>query len=433
MNIKLKVWQILSVITLFVSAPGLTHAQGRLELSMEGAVNYAIEHNRMMQNASYSVKESQAGLKSTIAQGLPQVEAKIDYQNFFNSEASIGPMTFEFKPTSNLNFSVGQLIFSGNYIVGVQMSMLFREMSEVNLKKTDADIRAQVLKSYYLVLVSAKSKEIMEKNVNNLDDVITKTNTLVSAGVLDGTDRDQIAIQKTMLQNAVRSAERQLEMALNLLRLQLGVSANTEIQLSDNLESILLKVRPEQAKQNSFDLQQNNDFQLMMLQRKLAAKKVLMEKSKFLPTVSGFYSYTEKLKEPELDFSPKQIIGFNISIPIFSSGSRYFSHAQARYQQKAVENQLELLSDQLSIQEKQLRFNLKTAIEQYQAQKENAELAARVYDNIYLKYQQGIVSGIDMTTANSNKLQAENSYIMAIMQLLDANTEMIKLTNQLPK
>ncbi len=426
-NNKTKLF-LLTVTIFFVH--GLT-AQNRLDLSLEGAVNYAIEHNKMVENASLSVQEAQAAYRSTIAQGLPQVDATIDYQNFFNAKAYIGPMSFTFNPTSNLNITVGQLIFSGSYIVGIQMAKLYHEITEISFRKTDAEIRSQVMNSYYLVLISVRSLEILEQNVENMEDVIAKTEALVTVGMLDETDADQIRLQKTILENAVKSAVRQLELATNLLRMQLGVNAQTEIVLTDELFAIVSQTNVNKTLTSSYNVNQNLDFQLMLLQRDIAKKQFNLEKAKFLPTITGFYNYTEKIKKPELDFSPKNVIGLNISIPIFSSGARYFSHTQAKLQYKSVENQLEFVTDQLSIQEKQLRQNLKTAMEQYQAQKENIDLARRVYNNIYIKYQQGIISGLDMTTANTNLLQAENGYIMAIMQFLEAKTSLDVFLNQI--
>jgi outer membrane protein len=409
----------------------VAQAQNKLELSLQAAMDFAVENNKMMQNAGLSIEESQAALRATVAQGLPQVEAKMDYQNFFNSMVYLGPMSFEFTPTSNLSVSVGQLIFSGSYIVGIQMAVLFREITELSYQKTEADIRAQVMNTYYLVLISQRSLEIIQQNVKNMEDVITKTQALVTVGILDETDADQIKLQKMMLENAVLSAQRQLELAKNLMRMLLGVNAQTEVVLTDDLFTLLTGADIEKTLNTAYDAQANLDFQLMMLQKDLAKKKLNMEKTKFLPTVAGFYNYTEKIKKPELDFSPKNIIGFNVSFPIFTSGVRYYSHAQAKIQYQVAQNQMDFVADQLSIQENQLRQNLKTASEQYNAQKENIVLARRVYDNLYLKYQQGVVSGLDMTTSNSNLLMAENSYIMAIMQLLDAKTALDKFLNQI--
>ena len=78
---------------------------------------------------------------------------------------------------------------------------------------------------------------------------------------------------------------------------------------------------------------------------------------------------------------------------------------------------------------KQYRYNLRTGMEQYRSQKENVEVSERVYGSINLKYRQGLVSSLDLTTANNNYLQAESAYINSMVQLLNAALDLNKLLN----
>jgi outer membrane protein len=156
-----------------------------------------------------------------------------------------------------------------------------------------------------------------------------------------------------------------------------------------------------------------------------------MEKMSFLPTLTGFYSYTEKVLRPDFDMTPPNLIGLQMSIPIFSSGMRKAKLDQAKIEYKTTLNNKGLLIDQLMILEKQYRFNLNTTIEQYESQKNNVEVSKRVFNNINLKYQQGLVSSLDLTTANNNYLQAETNYISSLMQLLNAQLTLDKLLNRL--
>jgi len=150
-----------------------------------------------------------------------------------------------------------------------------------------------------------------------------------------------------------------------------------------------------------------------------------------LPTITGFYNYTYKFLTTDFDMTPPNMIGLNMSVPIFSSGLRKAKLDQAKIQYETTQNNKALLEDQLLISEKQYRFNLSTALEQYESQKKNVEVSKRVYDNIALKYEQGMVSSLDLTTANNNYLQAENSYISALIQLLQAQLALDKLLNKI--
>ena len=83
------------------------------------------------------------------------------------------------------------------------------------------------------------------------------------------------------------------------------------------------------------------------------------------------------------------------------------------------------------MQEKQYRYDLISAIEQYELQKQNVDVARRVYDKIDMKYNQGVSSSLDLTQANSNLLDAENNYISSLMNLLQAKLNYNKLLNNL--
>jgi len=58
-------------------------------------------------------------------------------------------------------------------------------------------------------------------------------------------------------------------------------------------------------------------------------------------------------------------------------------------------------------------------------------IAGRVLKSIQNKYQQGLVSSLDLTQANSNYLNAENNYITSVLTLLQAQTSLDKLYNTL--
>ncbi len=420
-------WMFLSVVS----------GQEKLSFTLAAAKDYALNYNKMLKTAGFNVDKAHEKLAESIANGLPQVDATVDYSNFFgasmeirfseNAPASMIP----FKPTSNFNLRVGQLIFSGNYIVGIKIAKLAEEMAARNVEKSELDIIQQVTQSYYLVLISEDLQDIVEKNLENVRDLYNKTKLMVSTGVAEQTDLDQISIQVAFLENTLKSGERQIEMAYNMLRLNLGIPADTEITLTEKMPGILAGINFEDALTDPFELSKNIDYQLVKKQEEMSARQVELEKMGYLPTVSGFYNYTYKILKPNFDISPKNVIGLNVSIPIFSSGVRKHKVSEARIGLESARINKEYLSDQLSIQEKQLRFNLRNALDKYQSQKENVEVSERVYENMNMKYQQGLVSSIDLTTSNSNYLQAETQYVNALLQLLQAHTELEKLMNEL--
>ena len=90
-----------------------------------------------------------------------------------------------------------------------------------------------------------------------------------------------------------------------------------------------------------------------------------------------------------------------------------------------------MVTDQLLLQEKQLRYNLVNANQQYISQKDNIDVSKRVYASMENKFRQGMASSLELTQANTLYLQAENNYITSLMSLLQTKLALDKLLNNL--
>jgi outer membrane protein len=413
------------------------NGQEKLSLSLEEARKHSIEYNKTVKNADLAIDESRKKINEVLSAGLPQADVAIDYSNFlgaemeFSFQEGLPPQKIPFNPTSNLNLTVSQLIFNGGYIVGLQSARLYKELTETSYLKTEQDIKEQVTKSYYNALVSEMTIGILLKNLDNTKEIFEKTKTMVSVGMAEKLDVDQFEVQLASLENALKSAGRQKELSYNLLRFQLGIAVDTPIELTDSLNGLLQEFRFGLLTENDFSLQDNIDYRLMLTQEKLSEKQVSLNKMNYLPTLTGFYRYTNKILKPRFDLSPQNVVGLNLSIPILSSGMRNAQLSQARIQYETTLNNKELLTDQLLLQVKQSRFNLATAMEQYENRKRNVDVAYSIYENYRLKFEQGVVSSLDLTISNNNYLQAESDYLMAIISLFDAQLTLQKLMNSL--
>ena len=413
------------------------YAQDKLSFDLQSAKEYALKYNKTIRNSGLSVSQSQEKLWEAISAGLPQINAKTDYSNSMGAKISIQfqedmPATeIPIKPTSNFNLQVGQLLFNGNYIVGVQIAKLLGTFSEKDLARTERDVISQLTQSYYLVKVSEESLKILKANTENLQAIYKKTEPMVQVGMREKYELDQLLVQVNSLNNAYNTAERQYEVAKNMLRLQLGVSAETEIVLTEDLAGLLEIDQVRACLASSFDVDQNVDYQLMNLQEQMSEKQVSMQKSNYLPTISGYYSFTHKILKPAFDMSPAHVMGLQMNIPVFSSGERRSKVRQAKIDLETAQNNKMLLEDQLGIQYKQLTFNLKSAVENYENQERNIQVARDVYENLKQKYEQGFISGLELTSADNNYLKAESDLLSAKLEVLKAQNELNTLTGNI--
>ncbi|HRY98390.1 MAG TPA: TolC family protein [Bacteroidales bacterium] len=421
------------IALVFLIGTSRTGAQESLSLSLEEARKHALEFNKTLHGSALAMEKARQELREAVANGLPQIAATADYSNSLGAVMSIRfnenlPATeIEMKPTGNFYLNVNQLLFSGNYIVGVQMARLSEELSRTNLQKTELEVATQVSEAYYLCLMARESRRIVEQNLSNLESLYTKTAAMGKVGMIEQTDVDQLQVQVMAMRNAVSAIGRQEEMALNMLRLQLGVAPTTRLTLSASLDALMNDASGAGLLTVPFDPDKSVDYRLMKQQELLAGKAVNMQRANALPSLGAFYRYTYQFIEPNFNMTPPNMVGLQLNVPLFSSGLRTAQTRQALIDLKSLRNQISLLEDQLSLQDQQLRTDLNNALEAYQNQRQSVEVSRRVYQSLKLKYEQGLISGLDLISADNNYLKAENAYLSAMLDVLNARLRMEKL------
>ena len=334
------------------------------------------------------------------------------------------------KDQANARFQVSQLIFSGQFWVGLEIADIYREMSKTQVKKTEKDVKEQVTQTYYLILATEESLNILNKNLENLNKTLTHTKNMYNAGVLEKYDVDQLRMNVSQLKNSREATKRNLQLTYNMLKIQLGLEPTKEISLRENLFD-LVKESENKLFTERLNPGDNLSYQLVDIQQQMDETQVKLNKWAYAPLLTGYYSYTEKLLTTDFDLSPKNAAGLTLSIPIFSGGEKKAKIDKAKVTLDKTQRNKALLEDQLNLQENQLKYNLQSALENYTTQKENVEVAKNVYQSIFNKYKQGLASSLDLTQANNNYLQAENNYISAILNVLQSILALDSLYNTL--
>lgn len=421
---------ILVVVVVFM-IPFLAGAQEVQELSLRKAIEYAVEHNKQLQISRKDIDLYKQKVRESVSQGLPQINGSLDYSTNFGYKMDFGGSAIKMKDQSNVGATLSQLIFSGQWILGIQTSKIAEQVANQQVGITELDIKENIFNTYYAILVSERLRDIIKQNLENMDQIYQHTKNMYDAGTVEITDVDQIRINVGQLKNNLLALDRNVEVNYNLLRLQLGLQAENPIRLTDPLESFLGKEDYVKLAVKEFEINNNPEFQLMQTQEELSKKMVGLQKWTFAPTISGSYSYNYKLLKPDFDMSPKHSAVISMDIPIFSGLQRKSQLEQAKIELEQTSLNKSLLEDQLNVNEKQYKYELKNATENYYLQKENIQVAKRVLENIQRKYEYGAVSSLDLTQANNNYLEAENNYTNACLTLLQAQTQLERLYNSL--
>lgn len=408
-------------------------AADKLSLSLQQAMDMAVERNNTLANAALDVKIAKANKWAAIAQMLPQVSASGDYSNFMGYEMDLRGMTIAMPPYVTLGLR-SSLTFTPALLVNTQISEISHKMSDISLQQSEQDITNQVKTLYLSALVSEEVLNLLGRNLECLERLHDMTMTSVRVGASEQTAADQIEVQVAQLKNSIASSKRTIEMTYNSMRLLLDVDVDTELELTDTLDRLMETDDYLALVSEDFDLERNYAWQLANKSTELAKKQLDATIMSGLPSLTAYhqYSYKEYLSKDAnvMNMTPPNMVGATLSVPLFTSLQQTKKVQAARMAYQKQQNTMHDTEQSLLVQHSQLCYNLSTAFDTYNAQKQNLEVTQRVFDNISRRYEQGYSSAMDLTNTGTTLINAQSTYVQSIMEFLNARIALEKLLNK---
>ncbi len=409
-----------------------------LRLSLQEARQVAVEHNRTLKNASVDVRKAEASRWQSIAGMLPQVTASLDYQDMLGYEIPFllegtGVEMHIAMPASGSFGLTAAVAFSGAQVVSACLGTIAMRMADITLLQTEQQISNQVRSIYYSILVMEETIDLLEKNLVNLEKLHALAQHSVEVGVSEQIEADQLAIQVATMKTTISTNRRSLELLYNSMRLQLGIAADTFIELTQHIDELVNVESALALLGEEFIIGNNYDYQLLQESVRQAKMQVDLNAWAYGPSLSAYYQYTAITyfgKQSGFNMTPPNMVGVSLSVPIFSSGKNFTAVKAAKFDYQKQLNTLADTEESLRIQHSQLRYNLASAYETYDTQRQNVEVTQRVFDNISDKYRHGYASSLELTDANTNLITAQSSYVQALLELVTAQIELEELLNR---
>ena len=402
-----------------------------LNLSLAEAQDYAVETNRSLRNASLAVQKAYATRWQTIASLLPQLDMSWAFQSMMGYEMVLGvtPISMPDNGTLGITASVG---INGQAIVGVLLNNIAIDMQRLNLEMSEDNLRANVKSSYASVLVLEDVVKLLDSSLKNIEDLAAMTQRSVEVGAAEQTTADQILVRVNTLKNNINANKRSTQLAINALKVLLNVPVETELTLTTQLSDMLSAEAIVALLGKDFVLENNLSYQTLAKNVELAKKNVHMAGWAYGPTIGVGYQYSQKDyfgQKEGFNMTPPNALSIQVSMPLWSSGKRAAGVVEKKIALEEARNTFEETSDNLGIQNEQLRYNLQNAYETYTNEQENMSVTQRVFDNTSLKFQQGVASNLDLVNASNDLITAQSTYVQAVLTLVNAEVELEKFLN----
>jgi len=415
-----------------------------LSFSLAEAEQYAAENGYNVLDRQKEVEKARQTIRETAAIGLPQISTTFGYSynaqiqeqpipaQFVNPNAPEGEfitLPFGVAHQNQAQVQVNQLILDASYFVALRATRVFKETKRLEKETAEIDARKNAAQAYYAVLVAQKSYDIIKNNLATTQDNFAETRKLYENGFVEQQDADQLEILVNNLQAGLQNAERQVTLALQVFKFNLGIPLERDVQLTQNLDELLFDQKTGEALINqNFSVEEHIAYRSVLSQEKGAQLQVANERAAYYPKLNGFINHTQSNFANDFDQSfsfntfwiPGTTIGASLSWTLFTGFARDARVQKAKVDLDRVQIAKSSTANQLNLNYQQARSDFSFALDNYNNKKRNMKLTERVFNQTTKKYREGISSSLELTQAQNQYLQAESDYVNALMNLLNA-------------
>jgi outer membrane protein len=423
------------------------------QFSLQAAIDYALKNNFNYLNAEADAKYNTYKKNEILGQGLPQVNGSFGVTDnvilatslipaqFFNPRAPAGtfaPVKFGVQYNATAGASASQLIFSSDYIVGMQAAKELVNLSQKNIIRSKAEIAQNVSKAYYTVLINKERIKILELNIDRVKILKDNTTALNQNGFAEKIDVDRLEVSYNNLLTEKEKTMRLVELSALMLKFQMGYDLLKQIELTDNMAKIENGEDAQNVLTDNLDISKRPEFMVLQSQQKLNEYDLKRYRLAYLPTIVATGSYVQLFQKNQLDFNknnwyPIATIGASLNLPIFDGLQKHWRIQQAKINLLKTQNNFNLLKQSIGLEIQMAAVSYKNALASLQTQKKNIALAQNVFDVTKKKYEQGIGSSLDMNTTENDLRAAETNYYNALYDLIISKIDYQKATGTLVK
>ena len=460
-------WSWAQTETVYLPSEGYT---------LEECIDYALKNAIDVKNARLDEEIAEARVRETIGIGLPQVTGNVSldhngqlrrfyatkqqaygfsgmpedqYGNFLpgvgDEDIVAAENFFQLKNSGDAGLSVNQLIFNGSYIVGLQASQAYKDLAIKSHNQTEEEVRLNVSKAYYTLLINRERAELYESNINRVDSLHYNTLQMYKNGFSEKIDVDRIQVTLNNLITERDNFNRLVKLSERLLKFQMNYPLDQDITIAGSIQSNL--IQSEISQDESWDYSARPDYQVLQANYKLQGLNVRNKMAEALPVISayanlgyatqsptfgGLFTTESGFEEQEsLGIGPDKWYGYNsvglkLSWSLFTGLQRANQIQQEKLELLKIENTFKSTEKSIELDIQQSQINYDDAVKRLEVQKENRDLAEEIYQVATAKYQNGVGSNLEVIDAENSLKQAEINYYNTLYDAVIAQLELKK-------
>ncbi len=403
-------------------------------MSREECLELALSESPTVKIADMEVKRVNYAKRETIGNLLPQIGFSLAYQRSIELQTirmNFGGESQKLKMGSdnswNTGFSLSLPIIAPTLWKAISISDTQIAQNLEAARSSRLELINQVNKAYYSLMLAIASRDVIKENYD-----IAKFNADIyrkqfEQGTASEYDVLRSEVQVKNIEPSLLDADiavKQCQLQLNVL---MGIDSDFNIYPTTTIAEMEKDMYAVHLQNRS--LADNSTLRSLELQQKMAKQNVDMKKLDWLPTLGASFniSWMSLSNGPmfkDLDFSPYSSVGLQLSLPIFSGGTKLYAYRQAQVQQKELELQRENLVNSLNMQVDLALDNIGKQVKQIDSSKEGMRQAKKAHEIMQKSFQIGAASYLELRDSELADTSAQLSYLQAIYNYLVSASEL---------
>ncbi len=421
------------MLLMYVSAQAQT-------LSLKQCVDTALQYNRnikLAQKDKMIAHEKNLEAKSNL---LPKLNGMADYRYYTDLPYQLMPaaafgglegtykeVQFGVPQSLNANLQLSMPLFNPTALSAIKTTRIANELSEIQKIKTDEDVVMEVSNAYYNAQVLLNQLAFMDSNIINTNKLVQTTTLLYQQQLAKGTDVDRLKLQLEQLSTQRSTVFSQHQQVLNALKFLMGKP------ISDSIEVLL---NEKTAITSDFQPHTTSDILLIDKKIEFSYSELSGLKNLRLPSVNAYGVYGTNGfgttgTNSFFNFHPIGYVGAQLSVPLFSGMVTRHKIEGKKAEINKTNIQKEIIAEKTRLD--QINAGMQYTLASTTLETVNAQigLARKIYDNTVLQNQQGMANITDLLLADNSLREAQQNYIVALINLRKAELEYKLVTGNL--
>jgi outer membrane protein len=383
-------------------------------LTLAQALGIAYQNNGNIVVAESNLAGSRHRVTEARAGTLPKVTGGINYSGRGVNDIGaafgnvVADTSFDQGPQPTLQLQYNPFD-SGQTRYSVRSSQANVRAAEAGLANTRVNLGFDVTSNFVETLRSQKLVELSQQQVRQSEEQLQFVEARIAAGTAADVDRYQIEVELANARVTLLANQNLVRQNAAALRASMGLPVGPAPTLSEPVDPKLaippLEEAVAEANRNHPQIQQDlANIESARYQLKLAE----VERRPVFKTVTSL-NVNPRDERTKSDWT----ILASLSMPLWDAGVTRARQQEARYQLVGNQALAEQTRVDISTSVQQAILNMQSAQERLDASAVAVDSATRNLEAANARYQQGVVTVIEITTAQVNSFDAQNNAISA--------------------